>query len=345
MMGWNAYRGTNRVEAAAGTVSGEARDKAGTVRLRRALWRRGHWLGVLGMMVIGVWCGGAVAAEEYSTARGDSSQNVGRAVRATVLPALPKTLDDLQRVTGEDFICMSRDNFLIASDLEFDEAEYVVDGVFDFCRRALLRLYFDKAPANARTVNLYVFRDYTSYATGLRRFLSMDPISPYGHYGHSQKYLVINYDTGPGTLVHEMTHALMADDFPEAPIWIAEGMASLYEQCRAEGTILRGEDNWRLPELKSAVSRGTMTPLGRLFTMTPSAFRAQNESLHYAQARYFCKYLEELGLLPAIYREFRSRYQQDPTGARFVVQAFGKPLDAIDAAWQKWITYQHWSEN
>ena len=34
----------------------------------------------------------------------------------------------------------------------------------------------------------------------------------------------------------------------------------------------------------------------------------------------------------------------DPTGARFVVKAFGKPLDVIEASWRRWITFQYWKE-
>jgi|GEM_PF-1759518 hypothetical protein len=292
----------------------------------------------LALSVSPVWSG-----EEFSRAIGTSANRPPPSRMRP--PQVPKTLDSLSAATGADFVCVERENFLIASDLEPDSAEYLVDGVFDFCRRALINAYFDKLPDPQKTVNLYVFRDYASYVKGLRTFFAMDPISPYGHYGHSQKYLVINYDTGPGTMVHEMTHALMADDFPEAPIWLAEGIASLYEQCRAEGNILKGEDNWRLPELKIALSQGSMTPLARLLAMNPASFRAEKESLHYAQARYFCKYLEDLGLLSGIYKEFRERYTLDPTGARFVAKAFGKSLETVEGAWKRWISYQHWNEN
>jgi len=69
----------------------------------------------------------------------------------------------------------------------------------------------------------------------------------------------MNIATGGGTLVHEMTHALMAPDFPQAPIWISEGLASLYEQCRVEKQSLKGDPNWRLPELKRALKREDIT--------------------------------------------------------------------------------------
>lgn len=291
-------------------------------------------------------CGAADAprAGEYSRSGGGTLKLKLATGPPANRPAVPKTLPELQAVAGDAFLCVKRENFLVASDIGPGEYEYLVDGVLDYCREALIRVYFDRARDVDRTVNIFIFRDYASYAAGLRRFLGMDPISPYGHYGHSQKYIVVNYETGPGTMVHELTHALMAEDFPEAPIWLAEGMACLYEHCRAEADQLRGDDNWRLPELKAALEGGWLTPLPVLLGMSPAAFREERESLNYAESRYFCKYLEELGLLQGIYKEFRERHAQDPTGARFVTKAFGKPLEHVETAWKRWITYQHWKE-
>ncbi len=288
--------------------------------------------------------------EEYSPSA--SRRNAEPSLRRASAPGesaprqavLPKTLADLRQSAGDDYLCVQRGNFLVAGDLGLLDYEYLVDGVLDYCAAALIRVFFDKGPVFDKIVNIFVFKDYDSYESGLRRFLGMDPISPYGHYGHSQKYIVINYETGPGTMVHELTHALMSEDFPEAPIWLAEGMASLYEHCRAEGDILRGDDNWRLPELKAALDLNALTPLPTLLAMPPSTFRGAGESLNYAQARYFCKYMEEMGLLPNVYKAFRDRFNQDPTGMRFVVQAFGKPLETVEGAWKRWIAFQHWKE-
>lgn len=297
------------------------------------------------------WAGDVpTPAEEYSpsaSAKGGApparrAQTHVASARAG--PVVPKTLSELRTAAGRDFLCVQRGNFLIAGDLDLLEYEYLVDGVLDYCANALIKVFFDKGPVRDRMVNIFVFKDYGSYETGLRRFLGMDPISPYGHYGHSQKYIVINYETGPGTMVHELTHALMSEDFAEAPIWLAEGMASLYEHCRAEEEILKGDDNWRLPELKLALEAGTMTPLPALLAMSPTMFRSTRESLNYAQARYFCKYLEEMGLLAKIYKTFRDRYNQDPTGGLFITRAFGKPLDSVEAAWKRWLRFQYWKE-
>ncbi len=293
---------------------------------------------------------GAFAGEELSPSR--ATATAGYTTRRLSLQptaartgtAVPKTLHELQLAAGEDFLCVQRGQFLVAGDLGLLDYEYLVDGVLDYCAKALVRTFFDKRPAADRAVNIFVFKDYSSYEAGLRRFLGMEPITPYGHYGHNQKYIVVNYETGPGTMVHELTHALMSEDFPQAPIWLSEGMASLYEHCRAEGGTLRGDDNWRLPELQAALAQNALDPLHALLSMSPDAFRARNESLHYAQARYFCKYLEELGVLPRVYRELRERHALDPAGQGVIASVFGKPLATVDAAWRRWITFQYYRE-
>ncbi len=260
----------------------------------------------------------------------------------SVLPdrALPRTVEGLRRHLGEGFHVARQGSWLLASDLPEAEWSLLVEAVLPCSRECLAKDFFQTAPR--QTILIFVFRDTRSYEAGLRRVFRMAPVSPYGHYAHAGGYLVVNWETGPGTLVHELTHALMAPDFPEAPIWIAEGIASLYEQSRVEGETLKGEANWRLPELRAALEAGHLPPLTGLLTMDVSAFRARRESLHYAMSRYFCKYMEERGLLRPVYRAFRDGYDRDPTGRLFVEEAFGADLPAIEAGWHAWLATQTW---
>jgi len=251
---------------------------------------------------------------------------------------IPKTLAALREQVGESFRVARRGPFLVAADLDREAFATLVDGVIACCRQCLRKDYFTTEPD--RVITVYVLRNEATYTAYLRLLFHMDPISPYGHYGYSQRYIVVNYDTGPGTLVHEMTHALMAPDFPQAPIWISEGLASLYEQCRVENDSLKGDPNWRLPELRRALDAGTTTSLAKLMAMDVSEFRAKQESLHYAESRYFCKFMEERGVLRQVYSTFRDRHAEDLTGKRFVEKAFGLTLDLIEAEWHAWLKTQ-----
>lgn len=261
---------------------------------------------------------------------------------SAVLPAVPKSLETLQAQTGKEFMTARRGAFLVAGDLTPKQFDYVVNGILACCQTALERSFFAQRPQ--LPVTIYIFKNQESYEKGLRRFFNMAPISPYGHYGHHNRYIVINYQTGPGTLVHELTHALMAPDFPEAPVWISEGMASLYEQCRVENDTLVGEQNWRLPELKKAAAAGQTVPLRRLFSSDTKNFRLMRESLNYAQCRYFCMYLQEKGVLAEVYRRFRDEYRRDTTGVQVIESVFGQPLEAIERNWLRWVESQQWEK-
>lgn len=253
---------------------------------------------------------------------------------------VPKTKEALEIQLGKKFTVVRRGIFLIASDLDAKRFDYVVNGVFACCRELLQRQYFQTPPSKVVTVYLFAHRD--SYVQGLREHFGMDPISPYGHYGHTKRYIVVNYATGPGTLVHEMTHALMAADFPSAPIWISEGIASLYEQCKVEDNRLLGEQNWRLPELQKAVIKGTQASLDTLFSCDTKNFRMMRESLNYAQSRYFCYYLQEKGVLQLVYTQFRDNKDKDPTGVRALESVLRAPLATIEKDWLIWLEKQRW---
>ncbi len=147
--------------------------------------------------------------------------------------------------------------------------------------------------------------------------------------------MVMDISTGGGTLVHELTHAMIAFDFPDIPDWFNEGLGSLYEQCRWEGDKLVGLPNWRLPDLQKAIRDKS---LGTLEELTSVDFRRVHMGLNYAQARYLCFYMQEHGNLESFYRAFRDGHKEDPTGLKFLRKAFApRSLDEVDAAWRKWV--------
>src|SRR5258708_27075413 len=109
--------------------------------------------------------------------------------------------------------------------------------------------------------------------------------------------------TGTGTVVHELTHALIAPDFPDVPSWFNEGLASLYEQCSLGRDTITGHENWRLPALQKAIKAETLRPLAELIE-DPQFYRDDLVGLNYAEARYLMFYLQEKGQLVRYYKEF-----------------------------------------
>ena len=128
--------------------------------------------------------------------------------------------------------------------------------------------------------------------------------------------MAFNLATGGGTLTHELTHALVDFDFPEVPAWFNEGLASLHEQCRFRSDPrARGSRGWStggLPPLRKLAESGQLRPLEAL--LAERNFRGPREGTNYAQARYFCMYMQKKGVLEEFYRTFRDDRAADPRG-------------------------------
>lgn len=202
--------------------------------------------------------------------------------------------------------------------------------------KAMLASYFDRAPDRPITVLLYDNAD--EYEREAKRLFGDEELSVYGYYKPNRRTLVMNIATGGGTLVHELTHALIDFDFPDVPDWFNEGLASLHEQCRfrEDGSGIDGLKNWRLPALQQAIRDGQLRSLESL--IHDNDFRGRHMGLNYAQARYFCMYLQHLGLLETYYQEFRANQADDPLGALAVRAVFPDQSWAeLDQTYRKWV--------
>jgi hypothetical protein len=224
---------------------------------------------------------------------------------------------------------------MVASDVPRSKRRHRLLRTLHACHDALQRDYFRTAPQ--QPVVVFAFRNRESYRYNLKRLWNEMPISPYGHYNYTRGHVVCNVATGTGTVVHETVHAMMDADMPRAPVWIAEGIATLYEQCGFDGRELHGRLNWRLPELKRRIRAGDATRLADLLQMDDADFNRSDQSLNYATARYLCYYLEQRGLLRQFYRTYRDRFTEDPTGRRFLEEITGKPLETLEAEWRGWV--------
>jgi hypothetical protein len=166
-------------------------------------------------------------------------------------------------------------------------------------------------------------------------------ISGFGFYTHAERQIVLDVGPGVGTLTHELVHPLFESDFPDAPIWIEEGIASLYEGfgLGKQGEI-RGVKNWRLPTLIAAVNNPKFRDRARLealFGMSDETFRGRYESLNYALARYFCLWLEQRNWLWNFYHQWKENYATDPSGERSFLAATGQTQSAANAAFMRWL--------
>lgn len=203
---------------------------------------------------------------------------------------------------------------------------------------ALTNGRFGKKPD--RAISVYLFPNAATYEAFCTKKYAAPCIAHFGFYEPGARYMVMNIGLGLGTLTHEIVHPLVEADFPGAPTWLNEGIASVFEQpLLPRAGEIHGGKNWRHPRLKKALTSAerATTHLDGLFTMSDETFRGNNEDLHYAMARYVCQWLDERGKLWAFYQKWRDDFANDPTGEKSFRAVVGMtPADA-DVVWSKWV--------
>lgn len=206
--------------------------------------------------------------------------------------------------------------FVLAGPPGFDLA-----GSGDLVRRALAAYFherFDKRPAKAITV--FLFPSAEPYGAYCRKRFNEACMSPYGFFHPEPRFIVMNAGPGLGTLTHELVHPIVETDFPTAPTWLDEGIASLFEApVLPRPREVHGVKNWRHPRLVAAMGSAkekAKVSLPALFGMSDEFFRGTDESLNYVIARTFCLWLDNRGQLFPFYRAFRDGKANDPTGEK-----------------------------
>jgi hypothetical protein len=94
--------------------------------------------------------------------------------------------------------------------------------------------------------------------------------------------------------------------------------------------------NWRLTGLQQALADNSLRPLKDL--ISANDFRGERQAVNYAQARYFCLYLQEKGLLAQFFRTVREGHSRDPLGEFAVSSTFpDHSWDQLDEDFRRWV--------
>ena len=199
----------------------------------------------------------------------------------------------------------------------------------------LRRMYIDK-DLDHPVLILLIDTDAT-YRGLSKDWLNEPNPSHFGFFQPRRRVMLMNVSTGTGTLVHELTHALVDPDFPDIPAWFNEGFASLFEQCNIQNGKITGLVNWRLPALQSAIKDDKLRPLRDM--MKDDDFYAPDRvGINYAQARYLMLYLQEKGLLRKYYRDFRDHAKSDASGIKTLESIVGESDFAhFEREWKSWV--------
>jgi hypothetical protein len=196
--------------------------------------------------------------------------------------------------------------------------------------------FFAKDPKEI--LDIWLFRDATSYEKNALALFGETPTTPYGYYSSAHKALVMNISTGGGTLVHEIVHPFVEANFPACPPWFNEGLGSLYEQSGEVDGHIHGYTNWRLPGLQAAIKAHKVPSFKTLTALGENGFYNEDKGTNYGQARYLCYYLQQRGLLIKFYREFYAHRKQDPTGYQTLQRILRvADMNAFKRTWERYV--------
>jgi hypothetical protein len=284
-------------------------------------YRRTPTIPLLGLVLALLTCGGASVT---------SAPRPTLEERCQALLAGWKRRFEAERLTS-----LVASPFVIAGDGGAARLQRYRDGTILAAARALRATYFKKEPS--APILILLFESEAPYRRLAKQWFNDEDVAHFGYFRRSDHAMLMNVGTGTGTLVHELTHALMEPDFPEVPDWFNEGLASLYEQCSLDGDRITGHPNWRLPGLQKVLRAGTLRPLEALIK-DGEFYNEERTGINYAQARYLMLYLQEQGLLSRYYQQLRAGHKNDPTGLGTLKKLVGpKTLEQFEKEWRAWV--------
>jgi len=120
------------------------------------------------------------------------------------------------------------------------------------------------------------------------------------------------------------------------PLWVIDGLGSLFEQCAIENGHMIGYPNWRLLVLKQAMTQKRTLPL-ETFLADSNAEFARNAPVAYATARYTMLFLQDRGLLTKWYAQYCENYETDKTGVKTLEKLYGKSLAEFETDLYAWV--------
>lgn len=240
------------------------------------------------------------------------------------------------RLPSQDFHIVLQTPFVVIGD---EKPEIVQRRSINTVKWAVDKLkqdYFAKDPEHI--IDVWLFKDKTSYQTNCKKLFDSTPTTPYGFYSPTNRALIMNISTGGGTLVHEIVHPFIESNFPRCPSWFNEGLASLYEQSRESNRKIVGLTNWRLRGLQVHIQDGKVPSFEKLCSTTRYEFYNEDRGTNYSQARYLCYYLQQQGRLRKFYHQFVKDVDKDPTGFETLKQVLGEAdMDQFKKTWEAYV--------
>ncbi|MEM7230203.1 MAG: PDZ domain-containing protein [Planctomycetota bacterium] len=160
-----------------------------------------------------------------------------------------------------------------------------------------------------------------------------------GMYVHASRQLIARNigDSLRHEFVHAMHFAHMERLGQKHPLWIQEGIASLYESytLSASGAITF-HPNERHNIAKRRQRAGRLMDWDDLFELSSVRFM-QIAGRMYPEVRSIFEFVAAEGKLEAWYDAYIEHFDDDPTGRTAFELTFDQPLEAVERSWHRWL--------
>jgi len=122
------------------------------------------------------------------------------------------------------------------------------------------------------------------------------------------------------------------------PMWIQEGLASLYEEYALDPDTnrIRFKPNERHNVVLDLVQASELPSWRVLFSMEPVRFMRAAER-NYPIVRSIFEFIAARGLLERWYQQLLKTWRQDRDGILALEQTFNLPLESIERSWRSWV--------
>lgn len=164
-----------------------------------------------------------------------------------------------------------------------------------------------------------------------------------GRYEHPGRW-VISREIG-GSLRHEFVHALHYGHMERMglnrahPIWIQEGLATLFEDYEISGDSIRFLPNERMNIVKRLGRIGRLTKWDTLFNMSSERFMGRPGQT-YPQVRAIFEFIADEGKLSAWYASYVAHFEEDASGVAAFEDVFEKPIELVEDKFRRWVKRQ-----
>ena len=297
-------------------------------------------LSVVAVCVFAIFLAGAIVTTAAPTATSPAaSKPATQAIAPAAYPSpelkkqCEKAAKEMAGRLDDTFTCVIEPPFVVFGNYDARQVRQSIDACITGPSKAMWAAYFEKKPD--QTITVLLMNDDKSYRYWADKLFDDKDVSHFGYYKPDKRTMVMNISTGGGTLIHELTHALIVYDFPDVPQWFNEGLGSLHEGCRVGQDDIVGVINWRLPALKAAIAAGKLRPLKEMVTVDD--FYGKLRDLNYAQSRYFVMYLQSQGLLKKFYRHYRDYHDGDDAAVKAIETVTGKKIGEVEKAYIEYV--------